>query len=511
MTRILTILGVLLLLAGGVFWYMTRSDLPSRPVPLPARDGIGAPVPLPDEQARQFDFWLGEWDVQNKHVTRGGSWNDTGSAIVRVQPVVDGGAVLEQWKGTVKGNPLIGFSLRAYDPALDRWVIWLNWHGGTPGGFFRMDGSRVGDRIEQFPPDDRTALRYSFTNAFEDSAQWEEARSRDGGDSWITTWVMQLTRRSPALAVDAANMPVVEPPAGAEQYPSTRELDFLIGAWEGSGRVRTADGEWQELNGRARVTSMIDGFGLLQFVDTSDGGKSHAAMAHDATVGGWRGVRVDNAVGGLRTLAGETGENRSTFTTIDGVTRTRERWSCLTEDGCSFTREASTDSGATWAATLELQLGRSASTAAFVDFYRSRAPFADILTGGQVDAEQLEWAARNGYRTVVNLRTPGEEGELPDEAAIVEGLGMRYVHIPVAGGDGINAENARLLAAALDESDALPAIVHCRSGGRVGSLFAIKSHEIDGLPPEQALQVGRDAGMSGSEPLVRKILNLPEK
>ena len=33
-----------------------------------------------------------------------------------------------------------------------------------------------------------------------------------------------------------------------------------------------------------------------------------------------------------------------------------------------------------------------------------------INTGGQPTAEQLEAAARAGFRTIVNLRTPGEEG-----------------------------------------------------------------------------------------------------
>ena len=78
--------------------------LPDKPVPLPEMPSIGIEVPLPDVPQRYFDFWLGEWDVQNKHL-RDGAWVDSGNAIAHIQPVVDGGAVLEQWNGQLGGDP----------------------------------------------------------------------------------------------------------------------------------------------------------------------------------------------------------------------------------------------------------------------------------------------------------------------------------------------------------------------------------------------------------------------
>ena len=112
----------------------------SPPVPVPEMPSQGAAIPLPDDPHRQFDFWLGEWDVQNKRVRRNGEWNDTGTARALIQPVLDGGAVLEQWNGTLDGEPLIGFSLRALDPATHGWDIWLNWHTGKPGRFSHGQG-----------------------------------------------------------------------------------------------------------------------------------------------------------------------------------------------------------------------------------------------------------------------------------------------------------------------------------------------------------------------------------
>ena len=108
----------------------------SGPVPVPEMPSQGAAIPLPDDPHRQFDFWLGEWNVQNKHL-RDGDWNDSGTAVALIQAVVDDGAVLEQWNGELGGDPLIGFSLRAYDPELGNWPVYLNWHGGRPGGLNR--------------------------------------------------------------------------------------------------------------------------------------------------------------------------------------------------------------------------------------------------------------------------------------------------------------------------------------------------------------------------------------
>ncbi len=56
--------------------------------------------------------------------------------------VAEGAAVLERWTGELGGDPLIGFTLRAYDPELGKWSVWLNWHGGKPGGFSPMQWTR---------------------------------------------------------------------------------------------------------------------------------------------------------------------------------------------------------------------------------------------------------------------------------------------------------------------------------------------------------------------------------
>jgi uncharacterized protein (TIGR01244 family) len=143
------------------------------------------------------------------------------------------------------------------------------------------------------------------------------------------------------------------------------------------------------------------------------------------------------------------------------------------------------------------------------DILNARTPFEGVLTGGQVTEEALAAAAAAGYRTVVNLRTLEEEGAW-DETAVVEGLGMRFVHLPMAGGAGLTEDNARALAAVLDEPENYPVLIHCGSGNRVGALLALKAFQLDGKRAEEALEIGHRAGLTRLEPAVRERLGIAE-
>jgi uncharacterized protein (TIGR01244 family) len=132
-------------------------------------------------------------------------------------------------------------------------------------------------------------------------------------------------------------------------------------------------------------------------------------------------------------------------------------------------------------------------------------PLDGILTGGQPSPEQVAEAARSGYRTIVNLRGDGETG-FEWEADRVAELGMTYVQIPVEGPDGFSRENARRLADVLENPGSLPAVIHCRSGNRVGALLALHAAWYEGASPEEALDRGRRAGLTSAENVVRELL-----
>ncbi len=141
-----------------------------------------------------------------------------------------------------------------------------------------------------------------------------------------------------------------------------------------------------------------------------------------------------------------------------------------------------------------------------IDIPNAMRPWEGVLTGGQPTVEQIEAAARAGFRTIVNLRTPGEKGSW-DEAAKVAELGLRYEAIPIAGADGLTAENATRLAEVVADPEARPVMVHCASGNRVGGLFAMKAFHVDGEDAERALAIGRESGLTRMEDVVRERLN----
>jgi len=128
-----------------------------------------------------------------------------------------------------------------------------------------------------------------------------------------------------------------------------------------------------------------------------------------------------------------------------------------------------------------------------------------ILVGGQPTPEQLETLRGLGYSTVVNLRMPQESGTT--DPGLVRELGMEYVSIPIGGAETVNEANARRLAEVLEKAEG-GVVVHCASGNRVGALFAMKAFYVDGKSPEEALAVGRAAGVTRLEPVVKQKLGL---
>ncbi|MFV8782766.1 beta-lactamase hydrolase domain-containing protein [Microbulbifer sp. SA54] len=118
----------------------------------------------------------------------------------------------------------------------------------------------------------------------------------------------------------------------------------------------------------------------------------------------------------------------------------------------------------------------------------------NIATGGSIDLSQVERIAGHGFRTVIDLRTP-EEGTAEEKVA-VEGSGMRYLNLPVSKGvpsdDVING-----IQAVLADPAAGPVLIHCGSGNRVGTAWAIYRAK-QGVPLEIAIEEGRTAGMQPS-------------
>ncbi len=87
------------------------------------------------EQYRQFDFWIGDWDVSS---------NGAAAGTNSIHPVHKGCALQENWQGSGEGG-ISGSSFNIYDRANDKWhQTWVDSSGTLlelDGGYF--DGKMV--------------------------------------------------------------------------------------------------------------------------------------------------------------------------------------------------------------------------------------------------------------------------------------------------------------------------------------------------------------------------------
>ena len=87
-------------------------------------------------------------------------------------------------------------------------------------------------------------------------------------------------------------------------------------------------------------------------------------------------------------------------------------------------------------------------------------------------AEQMKEAAEAGVQVVINLALKTSPGALAEEDAIVESLGMQYIHIPVEWNQPTK-QNLDDFFAAMDERKESKILVHCQANYRASSFVML--------------------------------------
>ncbi len=123
-----------------------------------------------------------------------------------------------------------------------------------------------------------------------------------------------------------------------------------------------------------------------------------------------------------------------------------------------------------------------------VAIYNWRRLNARITTSGQPREAELADIAALGVRHVINLGLHSHEKALPDEAASVTGLGMAYVHIPVAF-DAPSETDFAAFCTAMAAIGAAPVHVHCIVNMRVTAFLYRYQRDVIGLPEAEARQL----------------------
>lgn len=155
---------------------------------LPAAVAAGAPAASSPPEARQFDFWVGEWDVTSPDGRRQGA-----SRVERMA-----GGLLETWTGDPAAGNGAGRSLNVWNAEKRQWQqFWVGSDGTVlelAGGLDacgRMvlrgerarDGARVLEQITWTPNPDGTVEQ-----------RWEQ--SSDDGRTWKVIFEGRYTRKA---------------------------------------------------------------------------------------------------------------------------------------------------------------------------------------------------------------------------------------------------------------------------------------------------------------------------
>jgi hypothetical protein len=145
-------------------------------------------TPCDDAQFRQFDFWLGDWDVASAgdNIHRGSS---------HVSKEMNGCVVWENW--TSAGSPYFGKSYNTWNPNLKRWEqYWVD----TAAGVMFFHGA-LKDNIMDYWTDDvpqttgGTLQRHlQFFHLSPDKVRQFSQGSTDGGKTWHTEYDFIYTR-----------------------------------------------------------------------------------------------------------------------------------------------------------------------------------------------------------------------------------------------------------------------------------------------------------------------------
>ncbi len=145
--------------------------------PLPAP---GTPTCAAAEH-RQFDFWLGEWDVTD------GSGKHVGQN--RIESAQNGCALIEHWTGA---GGVTGTSLNVYDRDRAKWhQTWVD----NSGGLLQLDGNLAGDAMiltgEAFDaaaPTQSARQRITWTPRADGRVRQLWETSQDGGKTWTVAF-----------------------------------------------------------------------------------------------------------------------------------------------------------------------------------------------------------------------------------------------------------------------------------------------------------------------------------
>jgi len=273
------------------------------------------------QNERQFDFWIGEWQVNNLFHEQDNSWQDEGKGLLKVWPVLDGKAIIEFWDGTVRDNKITkGFSIRYFDKEKEKWIVCLNWPQANNGGFFLMQGGFRLNRCEIFnqysdPGNNLIINRYTFSDITDSTYRWNDGRSLDSGRTWQSNWIMENHRIK-----EIPDWPDIN-----EKFHSYDDDSFSTS--EASKRFFVMAGSWQGSMIDSSASGIIEsetvlncwktqnGISMFYEIETTNNFKEVGMLTYRGLNNMWLSMRLDNQPSsGIITQYWKNSQDRIQFT-----------------------------------------------------------------------------------------------------------------------------------------------------------------------------------------------------
>jgi hypothetical protein len=163
---------------------------------------------LPEQEttsaARAFDFWLGDWTLEQRIWSGHSDEFEPYPAENQVRLIEGGGALVENfqgiarffWLGMEEPAPMRGMSVRVYYPDAREWrIFWMDTldpHFGLPfiGGF----SGDVGEFLLTERPAGIPPSRIRFEREIDGAVNWQLALRTPDGENWQPLWFIEFQR-----------------------------------------------------------------------------------------------------------------------------------------------------------------------------------------------------------------------------------------------------------------------------------------------------------------------------
>lgn len=148
--------------------------------------------PCTEPQQKQFDFWVGDWDL----TTPGAKQGEVNHSTNSIKRILDGCIVQENFLGG-DASPLLGMSVSVFDPTAGKWKqTWVDNQGAYLDfvGEFK-DGQMILWREAAKSDGTKVMQRMVWKNITANELDWSWESSKDKGQTWQVLWPVHYKRK----------------------------------------------------------------------------------------------------------------------------------------------------------------------------------------------------------------------------------------------------------------------------------------------------------------------------